>query len=110
MDAAKVSKGDCPLRGFYMPFGRAAAWDPCNKKALFGEVTNSKQGCFIRLHIVGIRLEQQRNEVDQPANTEQTDSKQVQDPLSVLLSISQEDMMDERVEGCIEEMLEDYVW
>lgn len=38
------------------------------------------------------------------------DSKQVQDPLSVLLSISQEDMMDERVEGCIEEMLEDYVW
>ena len=50
-----------------------------NKKALFGEVANSKQGCFIRLHIVGIRLEQQRNEVDQPANTEQTDSKQVQD-------------------------------
>lgn len=26
--------------------------------------------------------------------------KQVQDPLSVLLSISKEDMLDERVEGC----------
>ena len=36
--------------------------------------------------------------------------KQVQDPLSVLLSISKEDMLDERVEGCVEEMLEDYVW
>lgn len=36
--------------------------------------------------------------------------KQVQDPLSVLLSISKEEMLDERVEGCVEKMLEDYVW
>ena len=36
--------------------------------------------------------------------------KQVQDPLSVLLSISEEDVQDERVESCIDEMLEDYVW
>lgn len=37
-------------------------------------------------------------------------NKQVQDPLSVLLSISEADMQDERVESCIDEMLEDYVW
>lgn len=36
--------------------------------------------------------------------------KQVQDPLSVLLTISGEDMEDERVQVCIDEMLEDYVW
>lgn len=36
--------------------------------------------------------------------------KQVQDPLSVWLSISEEDMEDERVQTCIDEMLEDYVW
>ena len=36
--------------------------------------------------------------------------RQVQDPLSVLLSISEKDMADERVQGCIDEMLEDYVW
>ena len=38
------------------------------------------------------------------------DNKPIQDPLSVMLSISKEDMLDERVEGCVEEMLEDYVW
>lgn len=37
-------------------------------------------------------------------------NEKVQDPLSVLLSISKEDMQDERVEGCVEEMLEEYVW
>lgn len=36
--------------------------------------------------------------------------KQVQDPLSVLLSMSEEEVQDERVESCIYEMLEDYVW
>ena len=36
--------------------------------------------------------------------------KKVQDPLSVLLSLSDEDMKDERVQICIDEMLEDYVW
>lgn len=36
--------------------------------------------------------------------------KQVQDPLSVLLTISREDMEDERVQNCIDKMLEDYVW
>lgn len=36
--------------------------------------------------------------------------KKVQDPLSVLLSLSKEDMEDERVQLCIDEMLEDYVW
>lgn len=38
------------------------------------------------------------------------DGNQVQDPLSVVLSISEADRMDERVEGCIEEMLEEHVW
>lgn len=36
--------------------------------------------------------------------------KKVQDPLSVLLSLAKEDMEDERVQLCIDEMLEDYVW
>ena len=36
--------------------------------------------------------------------------KEVQDPLSVLLSLSEEDMKDERVQICVDEMLEDYVW
>lgn len=36
--------------------------------------------------------------------------KKVQDPLSVLLSLSEEDMKDERVQICIDEVLEDYVW
>ena len=36
--------------------------------------------------------------------------RSVQDPLSVLLSISEKDIVDERVEACIDEMLEDYVW
>lgn len=38
------------------------------------------------------------------------DGKQNQDPLSVLLSLSGEDMTDERVQMCVDEMLEDYVW
>lgn len=36
--------------------------------------------------------------------------KMVQDPLSVMLSLSDADMEDERVQVCIEEMLEEYVW
>ena len=36
--------------------------------------------------------------------------KHVQDPLSVVLSLSGEDMADERVQICIDEMLENYVW
>lgn len=36
--------------------------------------------------------------------------KMVQDPLSVMLSLSAEDLEDERVQICIEEMLEGYVW
>lgn len=36
--------------------------------------------------------------------------KQVQDPFSVVLSLSGEDMADERVQICIDEMLEGYVW
>lgn len=36
--------------------------------------------------------------------------KQIQDPLSVLLSMSDKDMEDERVQQCVEEMLEEYVW
>ena len=36
--------------------------------------------------------------------------KMVQDPLSVMLSLSAEDLEDERVQICIEEMLEEYVW
>lgn len=38
------------------------------------------------------------------------ENKQVQDPFSVLLTLSGEDMADERVQICIDEMLEDYVW
>ena len=37
-------------------------------------------------------------------------NKQVQDPLSVLMAISKEDLEDERVQTCIDEMLEEYVW
>ena len=36
--------------------------------------------------------------------------KMVQDPLSIMLSLSAEDLEDERVQICIEEMLEEYVW
>lgn len=36
--------------------------------------------------------------------------KMVQDPLSVMLSLSPQDLADERVQICIEEMLEEYVW
>lgn len=36
--------------------------------------------------------------------------KMVQDPLSAMLSLSDADMEDERVQMCIEEMLEEYVW
>ena len=36
--------------------------------------------------------------------------KKVQDPFSVMLSLSLEDLQDERVQICIEEMLEEYVW
>ena len=36
--------------------------------------------------------------------------KMIQDPLSVMLSLSAEDLEDERVQICIEEMLEEYVW
>ena len=36
--------------------------------------------------------------------------KQVQDPLSVLLTLKGDDREDERVQICIDEMLENYVW
>lgn len=36
--------------------------------------------------------------------------QQIQDPLSVLLSLSGEDMADERVQISVDEMLEEYVW
>lgn len=36
--------------------------------------------------------------------------KQVQDPLSVMLSMADKDMEDERVQRCVDEMLEEYVW
>ena len=36
--------------------------------------------------------------------------KMVQDPLSVVLSLPAEDLEDERVQICIEEMLKEYVW
>ena len=38
------------------------------------------------------------------------EDKKIQDPLSVMLSLSKEDMEDERVQICIDEMLEEYVW
>lgn len=37
-------------------------------------------------------------------------AKQVQDPLSVLMSLSEDEMDDERVQICVNEMLEGYVW
>ena len=36
--------------------------------------------------------------------------KKLQDPLSVIMCLSEEDMEDERVQMCIDEMLEEYVW
>ena len=36
--------------------------------------------------------------------------KDIQDPLSVYLTLSEEDKQDERVQIAIDEMLEDYVW
>lgn len=36
--------------------------------------------------------------------------KQLQDPFSVMLSLSEENLADERVQICIDEMLEGYVW
>ena len=36
--------------------------------------------------------------------------KMIQDPLSVMLSLSAEDLEDERVQICIDEILEEYVW
>lgn len=36
--------------------------------------------------------------------------KKIQDPLSVMLSLSEKDMEDDRVQICIDEMLEEYVW
>lgn len=38
------------------------------------------------------------------------DGKQIQDPLSVLLTLSEKDLEDERVQISIDEMLEEYVW
>ena len=36
--------------------------------------------------------------------------RMVQDPFSVILSLSADDMEDERVQMCIEDMLEEYIW
>ena len=36
--------------------------------------------------------------------------KKLQDPLSVILSLSETDLEDERIQICIDEMLEEYVW
>lgn len=36
--------------------------------------------------------------------------KKIQDPLSVMLSLSEKDMEDDRVQICIDEMLDEYVW
>ena len=36
--------------------------------------------------------------------------KEIQDPFSVMMSLSEDDMEDERVQICIDEMLEEYVW
>lgn len=36
--------------------------------------------------------------------------KKIQDPLSVMLSLAKSDMKDDRVQICIDEMLEEYVW
>lgn len=38
------------------------------------------------------------------------EDKKVQDPFSVILSLSEEDKEDDRVQVCIDEMLEEYVW
>ena len=38
------------------------------------------------------------------------EDKKIQDPLSVMLSLSEKDLEDERVQMCIDEMLEEYVW
>ncbi|MBO4725067.1 MAG: hypothetical protein J5622_01020 [Firmicutes bacterium] len=38
------------------------------------------------------------------------DGKGTQDPLSVALSLTEEELRDERVEGSVEDMLEEYVW
>ena len=38
------------------------------------------------------------------------EGKNIQDPLSVTLSLSEKDLEDERVQICIDEMLEKYVW
>lgn len=38
------------------------------------------------------------------------EDKKVQDPFSVMLSLSEDDKEDERVQICIDEMLEEYVW
>ncbi len=38
------------------------------------------------------------------------ENKKIQDPLSVILSLSEEDLEDDRVQICIDEMLEEYVW
>ena len=38
------------------------------------------------------------------------EDKKIQDPLSVMLSLSEKDLEDERVQICIDEMLEEYVW
>ncbi len=37
------------------------------------------------------------------------ENKKIQDPLSVMLSLSEEDLKDDRVQICIDEMLEEYV-
>lgn len=37
-------------------------------------------------------------------------NQKIQDPLSVMLSLSEKDMEDDRVQICIDEMLEEYVW
>lgn len=36
--------------------------------------------------------------------------KKIQDPFSVIMSLSKDDMEDERVQICIDEMLEEYIW
>ena len=38
------------------------------------------------------------------------DNKKIEDPLSVVLSLSDEEKQDERVSISINEMLEEYVW
>ena len=38
------------------------------------------------------------------------ENKKIQDPFSVILCLSEEELEDERVQICIDEMLEEYVW